>query len=237
MTCETATLLLHFARPTDMDADERNALDAHIAGCRNCASFRIRHAAEDAAIVKAMTAVTVPIGFRDALMNRAISVRNSLWWEKWVSRFAAVTTAVVLGFLGVGSYLHSSKQPLDSQQLLASFENSGATSNTSAIEDWRQYEHLPALPVQLDLRLMTFAGQQPLQGRMVPAVRLQAGPGQIAMIYYVRATRFNVSSLGDDIGSNGSLRVYRDQPGGYTILIIHTGISLAPFLHNPADDA
>lgn len=235
MTCETATLLLHFNRPHDMDAEDRTALDAHLAGCPGCTALMARTRAEDAAIGKAMTAITIPVGFRDALQNQAIQVQNGLWWSKWTGRTAALAASILFTVLSASTYAHATRQTLDSEQLLADFDHRGA-SNSILFDDWRSTHGLPKMPEDFDLRLVNYTGEQTLHGKSVPTVRLQAG-SQSATVYYLRGSQFNLANAVDAIGSNGIVKVYRDQPGGYTILIISTGTSLAPFLHNPADAA
>ena len=53
MTCDTAKLLVHFAR-ADLAAEDQAALAAHLATCPGCAAMASRFQAEDAAIAGAM---------------------------------------------------------------------------------------------------------------------------------------------------------------------------------------
>lgn len=236
MTCETAIVLLHFARPggaSDLAAEDQTALTAHLATCPACAALATRHTATDAAIATAMKNVTVPIGFRDALLTQAISVQNGLIRARWASRFTTAMAATVLLALGYGAFLFASKTNVDSEQLLAEFERHGGIAGSFAFEDWRQAEGLPPLPGDFDTRLMAFAGRQPLQGALVPTMRLRTARGEEAAFYFVRSARFNLKNAVDAIGSHAGVKVYANQPGGWTIIVVHSGASLNPFLHNP----
>jgi hypothetical protein len=238
MTCDTATLLIHFARPgtaTDLAAEDRAALDAHLATCPNCSMLVNRHGAEDAAIAAAMKAVTVPVGFRDALQTQAFATRNAIWRATWLRLFASTAAAVAFALLSYGALANLTKPTLDCDKVLADFEIGGGSSSLD-FDNWRQTEGVPSLPDDFDLQLLSFTGRLPLQGTQVPAIRLRAGPGQDAILYFVRNSRFDLSSAKGAIGSQGMVHVYADQPG-WTIIFVHTGNSPQPFFHRPGSSA
>lgn len=232
MTCETANLLAQLAR--DLAAEDRAALDAHREACPQCRVSLARHGHQDAAIAAVMKAVTVPVGFRDALQTQAIAMQNSLWRAKWLSRGAGVLAAAAAILLGTGLVANLARPSFDSEQFLASFDASGSAA--LAFDDWRLAEGLPPLPDDFDLQLVTFRGREWLQGRLVPAVRLRSGR-EHAVVYFVRDSQYRLSGAVDAVGSEGSVRVYRGQPGGYTLIVVHTGPSLAPFLRQPGSSA
>jgi len=234
MTCATTNLLLAFNRPGDLGTEERAALDAHLATCPACAGQSALRE-DDAAIAAAMKAVTIPVGFRDALQNSAISTQNGLWRAAWARRLSATAAAFMMLLLGYGVIANLARPGLDSNQLLADFDLRG--SGGLDYDDWRHVEGVPLLPEDFDLRLMTFAGRQPLHGRLTPTIRLQAANGQDAIVYFVRDAQFRLGDLAESVGSENSVRVYRDQPGGWTVVVVHTGSSLAPFLHRPGSAA
>jgi hypothetical protein len=232
MMCETCALLIPYSgRTGDLSASDQAALTAHIAGCPACDSMAARYSAGDAAIMQAMRAVAAPTGLRDALQTQAIGVQAALWRARWGARLATATAACVAIMLA-GSLYSTAKRnlnTLDSEAVLADFEQRGAWSLN--FDDWRSVEGLPALPIEIDPQLITFTGRLPLAGTLAPCARLSAGPGFDAAIYYVRARDFNTANLADAIGSQGSVRIFRE--GSWTIVVVHTGHTLQPFLRKP----
>lgn len=227
MTCETARLLLNFTG-ADLAADDAAALAEHLAGCPACTAHSSRTTAADAAIATAMKAVPAPVGLRDALLTQAIVQRNALWRTRWLGRTTAAAAAVLTLALGYGLLTNLTRPAIDAEMLLAQFD-AGQRSPTGSFEEWRNAEGLPPLPVDFDLNLLSFTGRLSLAGRSLPAARFDAGPGRTAVVYFVRNSTLNAAGCTDAVTSQGSVRVHRT--GRWTIIIIHTGNSLAPFLH------
>ncbi|CAN5443733.1 hypothetical protein BH11PLA2_BH11PLA2_15200 [soil metagenome] len=229
MTCDYARILSLFNRPGDLAEEDRAALATHLAGCPACTAASNTLTAQDSLIASAMKAVTLPVGFRDALQNKAIRVQADLAHRLWVFRAAGLAAAVVMGLIASSTYTIATRPTLDTDALLSDFERSGETTPTANVEGWLKAERLPRLPVDFNMNLVTFTGELSLQGRSLPAMRLQSGSNECT-IYFVRNSRFHLANAEDSVGSSGTVRVYRDLPGGWTLIVLHTGNSLQPFL-------
>jgi hypothetical protein len=228
MTCETARLLSLFNRPGDLSAEDAQALAAHCAGCTVCVA---RPATDDAALATAMRAVALPVGFKDSLLTNALRTKAGMIRCWWAGRLATAGAMATAACLMLGTVAMIARPTVDGDALLASFDPEALPSRSADFDLWRQSIGLPLLPEDFDLNLVSFTGELVLEGRRVPAVRFTTGFRQEALAYFVRDTRFNLVNAENNVGSTGTIRVYRNQPGGWTVIVLHTGTSLQPFLN------
>src|SRR5262249_22281362 len=103
MDCRNARLLLHFTRPEhppELEADEAEALRAHLAECPECGVLAEAERRADECLGPAMRAVPVPPGLRERLHER-LAGRPVAWYRRSWTR-GLVTAAAVLVAVGLG---------------------------------------------------------------------------------------------------------------------------------------
>src|SRR5262245_13853267 len=98
MDCNTARLLLDFARPGDLDAAEAGDLERHLADCPDCGPPARAGRALDRHLGRAVRRVEVPEGLRGRLLARLEADRGDLHrrWAGHGLRAAAAAAAVLL---------------------------------------------------------------------------------------------------------------------------------------------
>jgi hypothetical protein len=224
MTCDTANFLSLFDRPGDLAPEDVAALATHISACPHCTARPADTA--DAAIAAAMKAVPMPTGLSDALRVSAFRTQSALARQAWLRKFARVAVVVVAGLLCVAGLQRLLTPTVDAESLLQDYD---PATRSADYDTWRLSHDLPPLPEDFDLSLISFTGELALEGRRVPALRFRAGYQQEATVYFVRESRLHLVNASDAVGSAGTLRVHHD--GRWTILVLHTGTSLAPFLN------
>src|SRR5438105_684215 len=105
MDCNTVRLLLEFARPRadELEPTEADALEAHLAGCPDCAAAAQNARQFDDALGKAMRDVPVASGLAAQLhthLDAENAKLNKQRMYRAVSRVAAA--AFILALTGVG---------------------------------------------------------------------------------------------------------------------------------------
>src|SRR5438067_12236471 len=84
MDCKTARLLLDFARPRapEVEPDDADALDRHLADCPACAALAGDERRLDDALGRAMRQVAVPDRLRQQVLNR-LEADRAEWYRRW----------------------------------------------------------------------------------------------------------------------------------------------------------
>ncbi len=237
MDCPHANLLLLFhrpGRPSDLAPADAAALDAHLAACPACAATLAARTAQDAAVGAAMNAVPVPVDLPDRLKSNLASQL------RWAWRRAAVKYALAASLLvaAYGAFVAYTRPVLD-LAALADHQDRLWQAPGLTTADWLTEHRLTdALPEAFDLRLATFAGRRDLQGVPTLALRLDANGRQTAWVYFLRPADHNLREIATgQYTSNVAVRVYRDLPGGWTVVVAYTGNHFNAFLRGPGSDA
>ena len=231
MDCHLSRLLLAFRR-SELTAEDAAALDAHLAGCPDCAAAARRDAAERTALTAAMTAVPVPDGLRDRLVKSAIRKQWAAWRRKagrWSRTF--LTAVVALG-VAVGGYDRFTRPTFTTDRFATQLEREQDFSEQE-VREWLRAEGLPeTLPADFDFFWHVIHGKQSVVGREVPFVLFQTGR-ESCRVYVLRAEQFRLvkNSLDDFTGSR--FKITTVPQGDVTYVIAHTSDSLAPFLKRP----
>jgi hypothetical protein len=217
-------MMLSF-RPADLSADDRTALDAHVAGCPACQAAASN--GFDSSVRKHMTDITVPSTLAGTLHRQADRHDHARW-----RRAASITTlAAILAMsvvVGVMAYGYWRKQTLDTEQIAADFDHRRDYADTQ-LSKWLKENSLPAeLPWMLDPRLTVFRGTGDLQGKAVPTVMLQNGR-HLAQLSIVSESQFrlDVAKLQTVTSSWGRVEVLH--VNGLVFVIQYTSNDLVPF--------
>lgn len=222
MDCNLSRLLLALG-PADRGADDRAALDRHVAGCPACAALAGRAAGFDAAIGAAMRDVPVPATLHDDLLKSAYAARGAAW-RRTAYRYAALAAGLLLAvgvtFGGVWRF----RPKLDGYALVSATEQEREFRKT-VVGDWLAKQDLPdelPFPVDFDLALHAFHGKGELRGRDVPVILFQRGTDQ-ARVFVVREGQLNTAELVPEDGSLWKLAVVRHPTvKGVTYVVLHT---------------
>lgn len=234
MDCPHADLLLLFYRPdrpSDLSAEDAAALRDHLAACPACAAKLAQQSAADRAIGAAMRTVPVPAGLADRLHRQAESHLQTAWRRAARRTLAKAALAAALLVTAYGGYVAATRPYLDVAQL-ADRQDGLLQSPQRTAADWLAGNDLAdALPEDFNLALVTFAGRRDVQGVPTRALRLDAGPGHTAWVYFVRPGDFNLADAQTgQYTSNVGVKVYRDLPRGWTAVVVYTGNNLNAFL-------
>ena len=237
MDCTHAKLLLLFHRPgrsSDLAPEDAAALDAHLDACPACQATWSARQANDAALATVVRAVSVPSNLADRLKAKAAAQ------IRWAWRRSAVKYAIAASILLAvyGAYVAINRPTLDLTALADDQDRIWQTPGRTAA-DWLATNGLAdTLPEPFDLQLATFTGHRRLQGVPTLAMRLDAERRQSAWIYFLRPGDFDLRDLATgQYTSNVAVRVYRDLPGGWTVLVAYTGNNFNAFLRGPGSDA
>ncbi len=237
MDCPHAKLLLLFhrpGRPSDLAPEDAAALEAHLAGCPACAASHAARAAQDAVVGAAMRAVPVPADLPDRLKSNLASQLR--WaWRRAAVRYALAASLLVAAY---GAFVAYSRPTLD-LAALADHQDRLWQAPAHSATDWLAEHRLAdALPEAFDLQLATFVGRRELQGVPALAMRLDAPGRQSAWVYFLRPADHHLRDVATgQYTSNVAVRVYRDQPGGWTVVVAYTGNNFHAFLRGPGSDA
>ncbi|MEO2091264.1 MAG: zf-HC2 domain-containing protein [Gemmataceae bacterium] len=234
MNCHLSRMMLAFRR-SDLTAEDAASLDAHLAGCPACAAAARREQAVDSKIASAMTAVSVPSGFRDRLLRSVEGAQQAAWRRRVAASagWTAVAAAVLVAFAG---YSWWTKPTLDSYTAANEFDRQFEYASAD-VPAWLADRGLPEqLPFDFDFRMPTFTGTAHLHGRDVPVLTLVNGP-HVARVFIARESQFHIKpdKLIDAQTSRGKVTVARRD--GYVYVVLYTSDTLDVFLKPPGQKA
>lgn len=233
MDCRDAQFYLRLRRPgsDELDPDVAAALDRHLAGCPACAAAGRAVAGFDAAVGRAMRAVSVPEGLRDQLFAEAAARRGAVLRRATYRYLAAAASVLVTCGLALGVY-SAARPQADPRNLVGLGDElvqpQGADKQIRA---FLAAQKLPGLPQSFDPTLFLHAGTESVQGRDVPVLvfRERNGPGW-AKVYAFRDTTFKLNDLRDEQASHCSAKPFPNPTAGVTYVVVYTGVDLTPFL-------
>ncbi len=237
MDCPTARLLLLFYRPgrtSDLAQDDLSSLESHLQTCPACSASLAKQASAQAAIAKMIVDVPIPSQLKTQLHAQVTAKLSALWRAKWLARATATAAMATFGVLSYSAYLAVNRPTLDTESLTYSIETAMESPERNAL-DWLTAEQLmDKLPEDFDLRFVRFAGKRDLQGVSVNVLQLDSpNARQIAWVYFLAPGQFRTAKAPDSLSaSNATTRIYRELPGGWTVVVTFTGNDLRPFLRS-----
>lgn len=249
MDCNTARMLLDFARPhaPELDAAENALLEHHLAGCADCRELTQRERRFDEAVGKAMRAVEVPERLCSHLLNKLEAERNDYYrgWYGFAFRVAAAALVLILGAWAI-FFWHEHRLPEVNVVAVWDEANQAAFSPRTADQVEQHFRNLKASIVAppglnylylIDMQATEFQGEN-----NVPLLTFLRNDEELGIHGYARVRilskeKFKLNNLPrEDFADSAypfKLQVrYQDgDPCAY--LIVYTGDSLA-WLEKPA---
>src|SRR5207248_2367059 len=107
MDCQTARLMLEFARPQHIELDPRDlrALEAHVAACPDCALASQQERQFDEKVGRAMCKVDVPDRLHSRIMARLTEDRAANSWRQRKRLMSGLLAAAAALLLTLGGWL------------------------------------------------------------------------------------------------------------------------------------
>jgi hypothetical protein len=215
-------MLLPFAEsPHDLSAEDRQALEEHLAQCPECGATISRERAFHGRVSQAMLAVPVPDSLRAQLHTALAIDRSRVWRRKIIQVTAAAAAVLLIAFAGwtwwnrPQSVDLGSLAQLEEQQVGASpemvnifFESKGARM------DW---------PPDFDPNLLRDEKMVDFKGRQVPQLIFQRGEG-MAKVYVLRKSQFKMAKGGPRnwVGSKNCTLEVIEGPD-YLFVVVYIG--------------
>ncbi|HEY1859967.1 MAG TPA: zf-HC2 domain-containing protein [Gemmataceae bacterium] len=252
MDCRTARLLLDLARPdgNELDGDEAQALESHLAVCPECSGLARSERQFHQQMGRAMCQVEAPPGLRDSILRRVNKERGD-YYRRQLGRTLRVAVGVaaclIVAFLIWN--MQSGKLPHLNVAALRDdiYEQQLFDPTPEKINEFLA-DHQVAAPPKFNYKYLVDYGMKECQGKQVPFllfVRPELNPLQregnlSARVYIVSDKQFDPQSLQTEArtGTGGySTEVWRPNGANYAYVIIYTGESLEPFLVNDTQPA
>lgn len=193
MDCNTARLLLAFARPqaNDLDAADMVELDTHLAGCPDCAPFAARQRGFDDAVGRVLRKVDVPDRLGPLLHEQLGLDLTTKLHHRAVWRYAAAAVVLIALVAGVGSWSLWPKPRLDGEQMWADLQ--GSQPGLTEIEKfYRDNGSEVVLPRDLQYGHLKFPlGFSEFQGQKVPCLFFVNHDGNYASVRVLSAQKFD----------------------------------------------
>src|SRR5262249_45945334 len=99
MECKLAQMLLPFAEsPHELSAEDRQALEDHLAHCPECGAMISRERAFHGRVSRAMLEIPVPNGLRAQIHTSLAIDRSRVWRRKLIQTAAAAAALLLLAF-------------------------------------------------------------------------------------------------------------------------------------------
>jgi len=215
MDCKTARFVLEFNQPhlSELDRDEADALERHLAECPECKLAAKTERQMDERLGTAMRGVAVPKDLRERLLVGLDSERHTLyrrWAFRRVREVAAVAAVLVVACTGY-AYWQASQRTVIDTELFASAEELRGTS-AADVEQWflQEYSLKTALPRNFNYAYLYDRELQDLEHRSVASLRFQRGENR-AEVFVLNAKQFNLPAC---------LAQQRAGSGGITVEIV-----------------
>lgn len=244
MDCRNARQLLDFARPggTDLERDDRQALDGHLAVCPDCDSVARAERQADEHLGRAVRDVPVPQGLRERLRQRLAREREA-WYRRWLARglrtAAAVAAVVLVAWFGLTSWRKHNLVPCD-EAALANAALVKHSYSPPSREDVEQRFRIVA-PAEFDYRYLFGYHLDEYLDRRVPSLDFFRDDGrhgaQKARVYVLSSEQFDLRALPGEYKapSGDRFRVEVWHRGKYAYVIIYNGSDLQDLLLPKSD--
>jgi hypothetical protein len=228
MDCNTARLLLDFARRGPIEIEDTGAaeLEQHLARCPDCDRHARAEARRDEVLGQAMRRVDVPPGLRDQLLAR-LEVERGDWYRRRFAnllRAAAAVAAMLLLVWGAWRWFASARTPLDPDHVWqeVSFHRPGRAE----IELSFRRLDAPIVAPDLNYAYLTAYGLAELPGypgRVVPQLVFTRDTRN-AVVFVIDTRRYCLPDHFEP-PSGSPYHIDRLEPGGvhFAYLVLYTG--------------
>lgn len=227
MDCDLARRLIPFnrAHASELDSDEVEALNRHLAECSNCSTAARIDRDFDSSLARAMQALPIPDHFPARLHTRLLAARMAIY-RRWAMRGLLVLCLGVAGWAGWSTW----RRPVLDPTGLANqaYEWSGASRSNDEARDlataWlRTIDPQLQAPDEFNYELFLFPSRSDLQGlRSVPTL-VFARRNANMRVYAVRENAFkDLSAFRDPVEASGSTveaRRYESMPGWVFVVV------------------
>jgi hypothetical protein len=241
MDCRTARLLLDLHRPAahELDRDETQALEGHLAACSDCSAIAQAERRFDRQLGRAMCAVEAPPSLRTSILAKLDKERGESY-RRQVARSLRIAVGVaaclLVAFL-FWNYRHPKRPELYPDNLRDFVVEQQLDQPTKGkVEEWFQQERGMRMeaPERFNYNYLVHYDVTPLGGKQVPFLLfVPPGRNMWARVLVVTDTEFNLDSLQDKSESNSgdlTVQVWKPEGGHQAFIIIFTGKELDPFL-------
>lgn len=252
MDCKTARLLLDFVRSTgggqatELDAVEWAAFEGHLSLCPECDALARSERAVDLAFRKAMTAVEVPAGLRNRLLNKLDAQRDDRHrrWLGHASRIVAAAAAIVLLVWGAQAWRWAQRPTVDVNRAWDDVHarHISPPGRDDLQADYKRWGIEAVLPADLNYSLLAYHGVGEFEGRRVPQlIFVPRQGGAHAEVRVLSAQQFDLRDLPVDYqspaGYDYKVEVWKDKANQYAGLVVYSGGSADWLRQEFVDDA
>jgi hypothetical protein len=240
MDCKTARILMDFAHApkAELEGDERNAFEAHVLECADCASLAYVERKLDEHLGRAMRALSVPPDLRDRLQARLKKARGALHRRQSIG-LAAAAALLVVTTLGAWYWLNYNRPTVSAEERARELEQF-AGMTVEQLEAWcyHNFGAKTVLPRNVNYAYLSDCYQAKLQGRLVPRLRF-VREQSVADMIVLSASQFDLEALKSPLraGSGPLTVVPHSDPNirDTAYLIEFTGPSINWLLKEPPD--
>ena len=239
MDCNTARLLLEFAAPGkagELEAVEAAELDAHLAGCVECATQARAQRLFDQEVGKAMRRIDVPDRLRDLLHKRLKDDAADARRRRSVKVLSRVGIAAGVLLMVVGGIVYWRQQTLPevtAEQAQNDLRAEEIARLTMGPEDYdaafRRMGVETVVPRGLKYQYVKSHALEDYQGQQVPMLVFREGEHH-ARVRILSARQFNLKNLQDFQSRDeeySRLQIEVTPDRRYAYLIIYSGDDLS----------
>jgi hypothetical protein len=223
MDCKLAHTLLPFAEtPRELSAEDRQALEEHLAQCPQCGAQVNRERAFHGRVARAMSDIPVPDGLR-AQIHTSLAIDRSRVWRRRLTQTAAAVAAVLLIAL-VGWSWWNRPQAIDLTSIGMVEEQQVGTSPDQVAHVFdKRHDMRIDWPPDFDPDLLRDEQIVDFMGHRVPRLIFQRGDG-MAKVYVLKKSQFHLAKDAERswMGSKGcSAEVIETRD--YLFVVIYMG--------------
>ena len=222
MDCKLAQTLVPFAEtPQELSAEDRQALEEHLAHCPECGAMISRERAFHGRVSRAMLDISVPDGLRPQILTSLAIERSRVWRRKLIQSSAAVAALLLIALVGWSWWNRPQMVDLGS---IAQLEEQQVAPSTEYVK-WvieRQGVRMD-WPPDFDPNFLRDEILVDFKGHRVPRLIFQRGDG-MAKVYVLKKSQFHLAKDAERswMGSRGcSAEVIETRD--YLFVVIYMG--------------
>jgi hypothetical protein len=220
--------MLDFARPQrpELESDDLEALDSHLADCPECGPLAQTERQIDNRISRVMQAVPIPESLHERLLTKLETDRKSRNWKRrrWLAIPAAAAALLLATWLGLNWF---AKPQRISVEELADLEYGKVINpRTEMVQDYFRGEGIFAIaPANANYSLLSDCYVTSLQGKKVAKLVFTDGKNS-ARVYILPTKDFDVAEAERNQPMDGSgwkAEIHYDPSGKFAYLVIYLG--------------
>ncbi len=226
MDCNTARLLMEFARPGELQATEAEALHRHLDACADCASWSAAERQFDQRIGVALRDVAAPEGFRQRLLTRLQEDRlgQQRMRRRRMARWASAAAAALLLCSSACYWLAHQRQRLDPADVWTSLVASDRPGRAEVEAGFARMGTTVVAP-DVDYGLLTTYGLCELPGQAGTVVPQLVFRREMlcALVYVIDTRRIDMVSFEPPSGSSYKMDLLQQPGDRFAYLVFHNG--------------